>query len=482
MDYYMTIFDYYNLEIKNNIPIFNINLNIDEETNAVSTVDTTYYTNAKKRDLVVIKKDGETIYWGIIEEVAQDTEEEIYTFSIKYITNLFDVKVLLEYNITGTIPEGYYRVKPVVDGEKAIKVKNNSLTNGAKIILWEKNSIESQMWQIEKSGTHYKLKNILSNKYINVQDNEPTTNGKSLIQNSTGINWDFIQKNPGQYNIAYANNNTYVVDVEDGVSANGTKIQVWENSETNEDNRLFYFEKTTEPIIWITGIEDFIEQTITDNFINNSDTFVNLPYLEIVVKTHTTKDISVNNVENGIYNLHTFINNCTQNYNITTSFEIVNKKLVMTIENKTLERQLINEDMMMDIQEVFETNITSKVIVVTSSGLYTLFLLNDRTTTTDPTNPNRADGATQIVYTENYEDAEQTALNEIKQNSYNHNITFKSKLELEIGQPISIKTKKSTVLDTYISAKTTTEENINQYTCGNIRINFIDKILKERNN
>ena len=481
MDYYMTIFDYYDLSIKANIPIYEKNINNDEETNAVTTVKTTHYTNAKKRDVVVIKENGNIIYWGIIKEIAQEGEEEVYTYSLRYITNLFDEKVLLEQNVTGNIEEGYYRIKPVVDGSKTLKVKNNSTDNNTKVVLWDKNTIESQVWKAEKNGQHYRFKNAYSDKYLNVADNAPTTNGKDIIQSSNTLSWDIIEKTSGEYNIVYAGNNNYAIDVDDGVSANGTKIQVWENIQTNEINRLFYLEKTFEPIIWEEGIEDFIAQTITDNFISNSDTFVNLPYLEIEIKTHSKKNTSVDNVENGIYNLHTFINNCTQNYNIMITFEIVDKKLKMILENKTMDRQLINEEMMTDVQEVFETDITSKVVVVTTSGLYKLYLLNDRTTTIDGTNPNRAEGKTETIYTENMEDAEQNALNVIKQNSYNHNITFKSKLDLEIGQPISIRTKKSTVFDTYISAKVITEEGFKQYTCGNIRINFIDKILKERN-
>lgn len=481
MDCYMTIFDYYDFTIKANIPIYNKDINNDEETNAVSTVKTTHYTKAKKRDIVAIKDNGQIIYWGIIKEIEQEGEEQTYTYTLRYITNIFDEKVLLEQNVIGNIEEGYYRIKPVVDGTRTLKVKNDSSENNEKVILWDKNSLESQVWKIEKNGQHYKFKNSNSDKYMNVADNEPTTNGKNIIQSQTALNWDIIQKSTGQYNIAYAGNNTYVIDVEDGVSANGTKIQVWENSQINEGNRLFYLEKTFEPIIWEDGIEDFIAKTIQDNFINNIDTFVNLPYLEIEVKTHSKKNISVNNVENGIYNLHTFITNCIQNYNIMITFSLVNKKLKITIENKTLNRKLINEEMITDVQEVFETDITSKVIVVTAAGLYKLYLLNDRTTTTDANNPNRAEGKTETIYTENIEDAEQNALNVIKQNSYNHNITFKSELDLEVGQPISIRTKQSTILDTYISAKIVTEENFKQYTCGNIRINFIDKILKERN-
>ena len=109
-------------------------------------------------------------------------------------------------------------------------------------------------------------------------------------------------------------------------------------------------------------------------------------------------------------------------------------------------------------------------------------MLNDRTTTTDKTNKNRAAGKTVTVYTENYSDARQTALDQIKQNTYNHNITFNYLDKfIKIGTPIAIKTKESLIFDTYISAIRITNSKFIEYTCGNIRVKFIDKLLKERN-
>ena len=238
-----------------------------------------------------------------------------------------------------------------------------------------------------------------------------------------------------------------------------------------------------ENLISSTGIEDFIANEINKNFIQNEDTFINKTYMQVVVKTHTKKQTSVTNVENNIYNLHTYMTNCTQNYDIVYSFSIVNKKFVMTIENKAINKELIdvNAQPISNYNEVFETDVVSKVIVLTSTNTYTLYLLNDRTTTTDMTNPNRADGKTVTVYTENYEDAPQTALDQIKQNAYNHNITFNYYDRLiTVGTPIAIKTKQSLIFDTYISAIKITQSKFIEYTCGNIRVKFIDKLLKER--
>lgn len=238
-----------------------------------------------------------------------------------------------------------------------------------------------------------------------------------------------------------------------------------------------------ESLLSSTGVEDFIKNAISTNFTNNTDTFVNLTYLEVNVITHTKKQISVSNVQDNIYNLHTWMTNCTQNYDIVYSFSIVNKKLQMTIEVKSANKELIdvNAQPISNYTEVFETDVVSKVVVLTDTNPYTLYLLNDRTTTTDMNNENRAEGKIETVYTQNYEDAPQMALDTIKANSYNHNITFAYYNRfIQVGTPIAIKTKESLIYNTYISAIKITQNKFIEYTCGNIRINFIDKLLKER--
>ena len=50
---------------------------------------------------------------------------------------------------------------------------------------------------------------------------------------------------------------------------------------------------------------------------------------------------------------------------------------------------------------------------------------------------------------------------------------------IKLGTPIAIKTKESLIFDTYISAIKITKSNFVEYTCGNIRIKFLDKLLEE---
>lgn len=339
---FIWIFSYDDFSIKDIVEVSDYEINIDEETNAISTINILKNTTVKARDIIVFKDNENLLYWGIVDDVNNENGSNLYQIRTKYITNLFDREIQLK----------------------------------------------------------------------------------------------------------------------------------------------------DENIIKTIGIEDFIEQTITNEYISNIDTFINLSWLEIEVKTHTPKQITVSNVENGIFNLHTFMTNCTQNYNVVYGFSLSENKLLITIEIAENEKELIDTkaQTISNYTEVFETNVVSKVIVlydkvngVENAGKYVLYLLNNRTTTTNMTNPNRANGRIETVYTENYEDANQTALDVMKSNSYNHNITFSLfNRYIPVGTPIAIKTKKSIIYDTYISAIRITQKKFIEYQCGNIRINFIEKLKKER--
>ena len=338
------------------------------------------------------------------------------------------------------------------------------------------------MWIFD--GQDFKVKDIVEFSSYNINIDEET-NANTII--------DVLKKTTAKADdiVLIKKNNEFVYwgEIQNISNTDGQKLYEYTMKYiTNIFNQDIILED--ENLISSTGIEDFIANAINKNFIQNTDTFVNKTFIQIVVKTHTKKQISVTNVENNIYNLHTWMTNCTQNYDIVYNFSIVNKKLQMTIECKSMHKELIdvNAQPISNYQEVFETDIVSKVVVLydkvndtEQKGQYTLYLLNDRTTTTDKNNVNRAKGKTVTVYTANYEDAQETALNQIKQNSYNHNITFDYyDRYLPIGTPITIKTKESLIYDTYISAVVITESKFIQYTCGNIRVNFIDKLLKER--
>lgn len=238
------------------------------------------------------------------------------------------------------------------------------------------------------------------------------------------------------------------------------------------------------------GIEDFIAKEIYDEFTNSDDTLLNIKWLDVEVKTHTKITKSVDN-ENGIYKFHTFITNCSQNYNIILDFTYVNKRIKLTIYKKEAENELIDTTIsdISNYVEKFETKIIAKVVVKNDTDVQKWYLLSDRTTTQNKDDANRAKGKVETVYTEKSEDARQTALDTFKSNTYNHYISFdinrNSQLfnvsNLKIGTPLNVRTSNNIILNTYISAIEDSGNNFISITCGNMRIKFIDKLLKERN-
>lgn len=485
---FMWIFNGQDFKVKDILEIADYEINIDEETNAKSSVKILKETTAKADDIVAIKKNNEIIYWGIIDEIQNEDGKKLYEYTLKYITNLFSQKVALSKNqTTDEITEGYYRIRTILNTNKVLDVVNGSKETGANVQLYENNNSDAQKWKVTKSSDGYHtFMALCSGKMLDLAD--------GIVQNEQNVwqvtyngsdaqKWRIEHDGGSKYRIRIKGHFFYI-DVKAGKAENGTNIQLY-SGENKSINQQFILEKLEDITIREEGIEDFIANAIKENFTNSDDEFMNKKYIEVRVKTHTKLSTTVSNVENNLYNLHTYMTNCTQLYNINYNIYAENGKLIIEIENKSAKKKLIdiNAQAITKYTEVFETDIISKVEVLTDTDIYYLYLLTDRTTTTDKSNANRAKGRTEVVYVKDIQEAEQKALDTIKTNRYNHNITFEMAGELmKTGTPIAIKTKNSTIFDTYISAtKIKNNSKFVEYTCGNIRIKFIDKLLKERN-
>lgn len=485
---FMWIFDYYTFSVKDIVEIGEYEINIDEETNANSTIDVLKKTTAKARDIIIIKKNNELLYWGIIDEIQNDDGKQLYQFKTKYMTNLFDQKIILDTTgatINETSPlDGLYIIKYSQSPSLVFDVYNLSTENGAKVSVYTQNGGKNQFYGIEKqSNGYYKIMAAHSHKYLTIDTSTSDVMQYEELNNNTQL-WEIIKAAPNAYVFKSVYNSKYIQ-----VSTNNY-LKVTATSMTS--TTIFQLaSQSDEKYMQYIGVEDMIKSVIEANFTQSDDQFINLPWLDIEVLSHTPKQVSVSNVDNGIYNLHTWMTNCTQNYDVVYSFRISGTKVIMSIRVESRSKELIDTkaQSISNYNEVFETDIVSKVVVLYSKvngvdnpGTYTLYLLNDRTTTTDGTDVNRADGKVETIYTENYEDANQEALNVMKSNAYNHNITF-SLLDryIPIGTPIAIKTKESIIYDTYISSVKISRHRFYEYICGNIRIRFIDKLMKERN-
>lgn len=83
------------------------------------------------------------------------------------------------------------------------------------------------------------------------------------------------------------------------------------------------------------SIEEFLANTISENFVNSNDTALNVNYIEIYWHTNTQGNVATN-AENGLYNFHTFLTNCRQYKNIYTDFKLENLGKPQTVEGKRI--------------------------------------------------------------------------------------------------------------------------------------------------
>lgn len=408
------------------------------------------------------------------------------------VKTTFDKKI---YELTYNEQSGFYEVEleaPKIGGIYNAEVSfidliDNTETYAKKIQIWAKAKIDNTIqgtFVYFLSKTDLSIKDVLEfEDYEYVIDEETNKNTIfNIVQEVNAENGDIVilQKNGKVDYIGI------VQEIENEDGAKKRKITLRYIS--NIFDRKIILENAD--LIAKTGLEDFIAKEIYDNFTNSDDNLLNIKWLEVEVKTHTKITKSVDN-DNGIFNFHTFINNCSQNYNIVLDFSYLNGKIKLAIYKQESAVQLIDTTIT-DISnyiEKFETNVIAKVVVKTDTDVQKWYLLSDRTTTQNKDDVNRAVGTIETVYTSKTEDARQTALDKFKSNTYNHYISFSinrnSKLfdvgKMKIGTPLSVRTNNNIILNTYISAIKDNGSNFVEITCGNMRVNFIDKILKERN-
>lgn len=240
------------------------------------------------------------------------------------------------------------------------------------------------------------------------------------------------------------------------------------------------------------SIEYFLAHTIDVNFINSDDSFLNKSYIEVTYTGHTQAK-EATNAENGIYNFHTFMENCREHHNVFTDFKFEDGKLKITIAYKNDSAVIIDTTLpeVTHYNKVYEQDITAKVQVYIRENdtIQNYYLKTDRTITTNKNDPDRAAGAIEVISVETEDDALQEATNVFKGNTYKHLVEFSmsknSKLvdttTLYICRAIRIKTPDG-IYDSIISGISLDDDNYINYKSGNIRINFIDKLKQDQEN
>lgn len=248
-----------------------------------------------------------------------------------------------------------------------------------------------------------------------------------------------------------------------------------------------------------TGIEDFIADQITGNFISSDDDLLNIPYLTVTAKTHTPVVAKVD-AEDGIYNLCTYIGNALTSYGIFVGCEFTSNALNVVIEKRQQSALKIDTGLanIVNLSEIYETKVLAKLTVlwtrkeVNEAGeeveiteTKNFFLKTDRTITEDVNDPDRAKGSVDVivVIADTEDEMKQAAYDQFKANSYQHKITFDampSKLvpaaDLYVGHQLTVKTE-SGIKDSIITgiSQSNGKEAIS-VTLGQMKVTLIEKL------
>lgn len=128
------------------------------------------------------------------------------------------------------------------------------------------------------------------------------------------------------------------------------------------------------------SIEEFIANTMFDNFVNSNDPYLNVGYIDIYWHTNTQGVVATNS-ENGIYNFHTFLTNCRQYKNIFTDYTMENLGHVQTKTGKSFSVNAKNrkvEGLTFNGESIQSGSPTpdNPVNITNISGIITLTILN----------------------------------------------------------------------------------------------------------
>ena len=261
----------------------------------------------------------------------------------------------------------------------------------------------------------------------------------------------------------------------------------------------FVFVKN-ESVISATGVEDFIANTITDNWISSGDSMTDKPYISVEALTHTpiyAKVSTTVDLTDGCFNLKTYLGNCLEYYGIRVEFEITQDALTVYIANDAEETVKVNanDTDVADYSEVYAVDALTKLSVrfdkkendaIASSTDYEYYLRNDRTITTDKTDTNRAKGSSKAMVIEAESEAEmyQKVQDEFSGNSYSHKISFNMYMDSKIydyidcyiGRSCMIKTKSGVRTSLVTSTSVSNESRFADIELGKLKVTLIEKI------
>ncbi len=133
------------------------------------------------------------------------------------------------------LDEGIYSFVSTINYTSAISLSGDKTANNTNTILWPITNKPSQKYSIQydKNTGYYRLKNLLSNKYLSAKTTTIKNGVLAVIRtkaDSCNQQWKITKNKNSSYTFTSVCNDSFALDVTGGKSAKGTKIQLYKNN------------------------------------------------------------------------------------------------------------------------------------------------------------------------------------------------------------------------------------------------------------
>lgn len=130
-----------------------------------------------------------------------------------------------------TVPEGKYRIVNALGNERAaVEISNGSKQKKGNAQLWQIHDGACQQWYLQKDGDYYKIKNVNSGLFLDVDDGK-AQNGRNVWQwtkNKTNAQKWILEDAGNGYVYIKTALGDYYLDAQNAKSDNGTNIQIFQ--------------------------------------------------------------------------------------------------------------------------------------------------------------------------------------------------------------------------------------------------------------
>lgn len=186
-------------------------------------------------------------------------------------------------------------------------------------------------------------------------------------------------------------------------------------------------------------------------------------------------------VENGVWNVKSYLSKVRRLYNIHTSYSVVNGGLVMRLFHRDRQTHKVFLDLsdFEVLEESFAHEAIGKITTIAedTGARREWYLLTDGTITNTYTDENRIDGTWEVLNVSEAANAAEEVKNKFAENSDSHLIEFACSKEYAFYDNLLVRTKEGRVLNSYISAvRKSNDQKKTVYKSGELRIMLDEKL------